>query len=153
MRRALVALLAAVSLFAACGDTESSPDTTTTTTSPVPTATELDGRHFEVTAATGFTIAVGSVISISFTKTAVSANAGCNGGGGEYAIKDGKLIVDALVQTEMYCEQPGVMDQEQVVFGLLGESPEIYFVNDLLTIKGKSVTLTLAEPVGGNSGN
>ena len=142
MRRVLLAMLAVVALVGACGESKSF----------VPTMKSLANRHFAVTSAKGFTLVEGTFISISFTSGSISANAGCNSGGGEFEIKDGKLVTDGFVQTEMYCEAPGVMEQEQAVFGMLVESPTINFVDNVLTLEGQTVKIALAEAVGGSGG-
>ena len=80
-------------------------------------------------------------VKLNFTDSNLGINAGCNNGGGDYKVKDGVLIIDSMAQTEMYCE--GLMEQEQAVFGLISESPNITLIGDTLTLVGEDLTLTL----------
>lgn len=88
--------------------------------------------------------AVSDKASLQFREDAIGANVGCNGMGGDWHIKDGRLIAGPLVQTEMYCEGP-VWGQEQAVSALLVAAPEIDFTDDRLVLKSSGHRAELAR--------
>ncbi len=73
-------------------------------------------------------------------------NAGCNTYGGSYqSDRDGSLSFTDLFHTEMYCMEPGVMDQEQLFLNALQGATQYEVVNDALRISGDGVLLVLAR--------
>lgn len=53
----------------------------------------------------------------------VSGSGGCNHYGGEYTAQADKLSIGALFSTEMYCQEPeGVMEQEETFLTLLSDA-------------------------------
>ncbi|WP_292729529.1 META domain-containing protein [Methanoculleus sp.] len=54
----------------------------------------------------------GTKITANFDDGNVTGNAGCNHYGGEYSLDGANLSISSLYSTLMYCETPGVMEQE-----------------------------------------
>ncbi|WP_292518055.1 META domain-containing protein [Methanoculleus sp.] len=66
-------------------------------------------------------VIVGTTITANFAADGnVTGNAGCNHYGGQYSLDGANLTVSSLYSTLMYCETPGVMEQEGMYMGLLG---------------------------------
>jgi heat shock protein HslJ len=70
---------------------------------------------------------------LSFSADTLGASVGCNRMGGNYRVKDDRLIAGPLNRTEMYCEGP-VGGQEQALSALLVAAPEIRLSNGRLTL-------------------
>ena len=70
--------------------------------------------------------------SLKIYKDRIAVNVGCNGMGGDLKIEEGRLQVDGLVSTMMYCE--GIMEQEQAVAELLRSSPGFFVENGQMGI-------------------
>lgn len=75
----------------------------------------------------------------------VSAWVGCNGIGGDLAIKGGKLVIGGVVSTMMYCD--GLMDQERAVSDLLSADPEWRIEEGNLMLRGGGHSAEL-KPAG-----
>lgn len=118
--------LVAIVIASACGSSEGE--------------LSLGGKVFVAAEAVG-EITMPAKVKLNFTDSNLGINAGCNNGGGDYKVKDGVLIIGTMAQTDMYCE--GLMEQEQAVFGLISESPNITLIGDTLTLVGEDLTLTL----------
>lgn len=73
-------------------------------------------------------------------------NGGCNAYGGSYqSDTDGSLSFADLFHTEMYCTEPGVMDQEQLFLEALQGAAQYEVVDDTLRISGDGVLLELSR--------
>lgn len=71
---------------------------------------------------------------VEFLPDRISATAGCNGLGGEWSAKDGRVITGPFVSTMMYCD--GLMEQERAL-GMLFESKPAYLLSgERLTLEG-----------------
>ena len=70
--------------------------------------------------------------SLKIYQGRIAVNVGCNGMGGDLKIEEGRLRVDGLVSTMMYCE--GIMEQEQAVAELLRSSPGFFVENGQMGI-------------------
>ncbi len=65
-------------------------------------------------------VLAGTTITATFSPDGnVTGNAGCNHYGGEYSLDGANLSVSSLFSTLMYCETPGVMEQEASYLGHL----------------------------------
>jgi heat shock protein HslJ len=74
-----------------------------------------------------------------------TGTAGCNGYGGSYTSdRDGTLSFKDLFHTEMYCMQPGVMDQEQEFLDALAAAENYEIVEGTLRISGDGVMVVMA---------
>lgn len=85
----------------------------------------------------------------------LSANAGCNGGGGSWELDDDSVLsIGPIASTQMFCDQPeGVMDQETALFTALEESKQVQVAGDTLTLLRADGTITLvATTAGGDAG-
>ena len=75
---------------------------------------------------------------IRFLSSRISATAGCNGLGGDWKIRKGRLEGGPFMATMMYCE--GLMEQERVLADVLGGKARIDVTGRTLTLKsGKHV--------------
>ncbi len=59
---------------------------------------------------------------------------GCNGGGGLYAIDDGRLLVSDLTRTAMGCD-PALEAMDEYVFSLISAAPEIQIDDQLMVLR------------------
>jgi heat shock protein HslJ len=64
-------------------------------------------------------VIAGTTITANFADGNVTGNAGCNHYGGQYSLDGTNLTVSSLFSTLMYCETPGVMEQEAAFLGHL----------------------------------
>jgi heat shock protein HslJ len=80
-------------------------------------------------------IAAGNRPTITFSGELASGNAGCNGWNGSYTIDGTDLNFGELETSEIFCETPeGIMDQEDVFLQMLGDSDRYELEGDTLTI-------------------
>lgn len=103
MRLLLVATLA---FLAACGGED-----------------PLAGREFVVVESDGIELAPGSALRVAFTDGTLRVTGGCNVLSGNYRLDGGRLVVAALTQTEMACDE-ALMVLDAEVAALLRVSPE-----------------------------
>ncbi len=76
----------------------------------------------------------------------VSGTAGCNSYFGEYASQqDGSLHVSAPGSTKMFCNEPGVMQQEQDFLNALATAQQYDIENGLLHISGGAMELVMSK--------
>lgn len=137
MKLLALALLAVVSL-AACGDDGAGAPTDgmrgiTWTTSELVTngvaASMPNGVRLELTLGTDDRLA---------------ARAGCNSMSGTYRIRDGRLVVTDLGQTEMGCD-PDRMANDAAIATLLSSRPAIALYGGTLTVAGATTALRLVD--------
>lgn len=72
----------------------------------------------------------------------VSGNMGCNGFGGDYELKNGKIVFGSIVSTMMACEEPR-MTQETTAFQVMSGTVEYELSGNTLTIYGPDKTNVL----------
>ena len=68
----------------------------------------------------------------------MTGNVGCNGFGGGYEIKDGKLTFSGIMSTMMYCDE--ISSQEQGVLDVFSNN-----VQQKVQMKGDTLTITSAD--------
>ena len=85
-----------------------------------------------------------SRITLGFTDSGLSGNAGCNHFGFTYRIENGRLIVSDGGMTAMGCDED-LNAQDQFVFEFLGSMPSISLVGSDLTLQGASIAMTLRD--------
>lgn len=102
----------------------------------------LAGREFVVVDSDGIELAPGSALRVTFADGTLRVTGGCNVLSGGYSLRDERLIVGELVQTEMACDEP-LMRLDADVAALVASSPSIARVADVLTIGDGSRSLTL----------
>lgn len=64
----------------------------------------------------------------------LGAYAGCNGGGGRFRLEGDRLVLASMNQTLMGCPGP-LGDQEDALFGRIGESPVWTVEQDRLLLR------------------
>jgi heat shock protein HslJ len=89
-------------------------------------------------------LAPGTSITMAFTPTDVSGNAGCNHYGGTYRIENGLLRADNLGMTAMGCD-PERDAQDVWLLRLLGSKPAISLIGTDLTLTSGSIVITLRD--------
>lgn len=70
--------------------------------------------------------------SLKIYERRIAVNVGCNGMGGDLKFEEGRLLIEGLVSTMMYCD--GIMEQEQAVAELLRSSPGFFIENGRMGI-------------------
>ena len=74
-----------------------------------------------------------------------TGNAGCNGWGGSCTIaREGTISFTDIIHTEMYCTDPGVMEQEQFFLDALAVAENYKVVDGKLHITGGGKMLVLS---------
>ncbi len=127
MKYKFFVLVLLITVLAACGQVPGSPQPGPGATPPAAGATRasappaLEGTEWVVQSLRGQPLLAGTNVTVTFKDGQISGSAGCNSYGGSYEAQDGKLTVGQLAMTEMYCENPaGVMDQEKSFLAALG---------------------------------
>jgi heat shock protein HslJ len=105
---------------------------------------DLDGRTFLSVGVTGVTLVPQTQVQLGFKDGKVTASAGCNGMGSEYALQDGTLRVDGLAMTEMGCD-PARHQQDTWLSELLTGEPTLALDGDTLVVTGSTSTLTMRD--------
>ena len=86
---------------------------------------------------------VSSRAALSINAKSLSADAGCNGMGGDLTIEPERLVTGPIISTMMYCD--GVMEQEKAMSALLGASPRYKVEGDTLTLTAPGHSAKLAR--------
>lgn len=86
---------------------------------------------------------VSSRAALTIEAKSLSADAGCNGMGGDLTIEPDRLVTGPIISTMMYCD--GVMAQEKAVSALLGASPQYKIEGDTLTLTAPGHSARLAR--------
>ena len=80
-------------------------------------------------------VIAGTTVTVTFGPDgSVGGNAGCNHYGGEYTLDGAKLSTSSLFSTLMYCETPGVMEQEATFMAHLANATSYRVDGDRLTL-------------------
>lgn len=110
----------------------------------VPSADPLNGSAWVLFAYRKTSPIPGTTITAAFEDGEIRGSGGCNSYFGSYSIEGSTLTIDGLGWTEMACLNPdGVMDQEQVVLGYLGDAETFELEDGRLIIHiGGNETLT-----------
>jgi len=72
---------------------------------------------------------------LAFSGRNLNATAGCNRMAGQWRTEGRRLIAGRLAQTEMWCESPRLMEQEQALATLLAAAPQYRLEGDRLTLR------------------
>ena len=86
---------------------------------------------------------VSSRAGLTIEAKSFSADAGCNGMGGDLTIEPTRLVTGPFISTIMFCD--GVMEQEKAVSALLGASPAYKVEGDTLTLTAPGHSAKLAR--------
>jgi heat shock protein HslJ len=103
-----------------------------------------DGHSYVATSIPDHPLIPGTVLTIDFATTRVSAWTGCNYLGGDARLNSGRLVVDAFGSTQIGCP-PAQLAQEDWVTAFLGHRPAVYLDGPTLTMSGEKATITLTE--------
>lgn len=100
---------------------------------------------FLSTAVTGRTLVPGTRVTLTFEDGSLSANAGCNHLGGEFAMDGDVLVINGgLITTEIGCDQAR-HEQDEWLASLLQARPTIAVAGETITISGPDSSLTLQD--------
>ena len=86
---------------------------------------------------------VSSRAALTINAKSLSADAGCNGMGGDLTIAPDRLVTGPIISTQMYCD--GVMEQERAVSALLAASPQYKVEGNTLTLTAPGHSAKLAR--------
>lgn len=125
---------------------------TTTPASEIVTGDTLVDQRFVSTSVEGHDLVAGSTISLSFTETGLSVNAGCNTMNGTYRIEGGMLVVEADLQTTMMACEEDLMAQDTWLAEWLVTSPTITATGSGIALAGGDVTIELEPEATGGAG-
>jgi heat shock protein HslJ len=140
---------------AACSDDGADPGQPIQTDAPATTlagsvaaADSVDGRRFvgDASGVSGHTLVEGTQLSLRFNGTEVSASGGCNTLQGQYMIDSSNtLVIDQMSATAMWCDTPGLNDQDEWLSAFLQNRPAIRVDGPTLLVSGDSVGITLTD--------
>jgi len=100
-------------------------------------ANQLSGTEWVLVSINGDRDLTGRPPSLVFEGDELSGNASCNTYRGTYKVNTDTLSVGSLARTEMYCEDPeGVMDQENRYLEVLAIVESITLTENTLTVTG-----------------
>ena len=130
-----IAVMALAVLIVACG------------AGPVGGADLLDTRWVLVTLE-GEPPLAGRAPSAEFSADQISGSASCNSYFGTYEVSGGELNIGDVAHTEMWCEDPeGVMDQEQAFLVALASVTSYRMAGEQLELlDGSGAVILLFEP-------
>lgn len=146
--RATLLTIALVGTLAACGDDSPSSGAGDATASQ--SDLDLAGRVFvsDTVLVDGepHPLVDGTTLALGFADDAIQANAGCNQMSGQGTYADGTLDVGAgLATTQMACDPPEKMDQEQWYGELLAAKPTLELDGDHLVLTSGDTVITYNE--------
>jgi heat shock protein HslJ len=113
---------------------------------PPPTpAAALEGTEWVLTTlldgAAAASILDGTEITLRLEQGRAAGTAGCNSYGGSYNRQGDALEIGALVRTEMFCQDPaGLMEQEDHYLDLLQRATSLELDGDQLTLRAPDGT-------------
>lgn len=96
-----------------------------------------------------------TIPTLMFEGDSVSGSASCNQYFGPYQIDGSSITFGPLASTEMYCGEPGVMDQEAAYLGALATVDTWSMDGDTLTLSGSGTELlrydAISQKLAGSS--
>lgn len=125
MKTALAAL--AISLLSGCATV-------------TPAGADLTGTRWSIVSIDG-AAPKSPKAAVEFMPDRISATAGCNGLGGDWEARDGRLITGPFVSTMMFCD--GLMEQERALGALFEAKPSYAVTAARLTLTGGGHTVEL----------
>ena len=138
MSRPVIAALAALFVFAACGGAS-----VTTTPSEPPTVVHPNGEWQLIEGSVdGQTLTVPPDVPVTLVVegSGVSGRSGCNQYFGEFTLVDGRVTLGGLGGTEMACEEP-IMALEAAYLGGLAKVDSARMDGETLVLTGPAVEL------------
>jgi heat shock protein HslJ len=109
------------------------------------TSAQLDGRSFTGTDVVGHELVDGTAVTLTFEDGRLSTNAGCNTSSGAYRVDDGVLRIEGDRATTLIGCEAELEAQDQWLGQFLADGPAVELVDDLLTLDGGEVTMTLTS--------
>jgi peptidyl-Lys metalloendopeptidase len=107
-------------------------------------ATALENTAWELESLNGNAVLPGTTITLEFSSDQVSGSAGCNHYGGSYKASQNKLSAGDLFATEMWCQEPeGVMEEEQAYLAALSAAAKYQISDSELEILDETGTQVL----------
>lgn len=94
----------------------------------------LDNSAWQIIQIDGAT-SVSARAQLAFSDRNLSASAGCNSMSGSWRTEGQRLLAGRLAQTEMWCENPQLMEQEQALATLLAAAPRYTLSSDRLELQ------------------
>lgn len=146
----VLALLLPLLLLSACGDDEPVATDDTSSTSDTAGDDDRDSIEGEYIATRVLDngeprqLVAGTTIRLTLRDGTIGAQAGCNSIGGDYAIVDGVLEVDALAMTEMGCDPPR-HDQDQWLADFLSSGPAMGPVEEGFVLSTEATEITFVD--------
>jgi len=139
-QRAAAVVLTALLTITGCGSATGDPDNA---------SSDVDGRAFLSTSVTvdgePMSLVSGTQLSLSFTGSSMTANAGCNTMSGDATIDGGTLVVgNGLAMTEMGCDSPR-MEQDTWFADLLAAEPAVALDGSRLTLESKGTVVNMTD--------
>lgn len=104
----------------------------------------LAGLEFSSVAATGFTLATDTTISLIFDYNAISFDAGCNDHSAPYSLCDDRLCASDFRVTAIGCD-PILQAQDEWMAAFFGSSPRLTRQGPRLTLAGDEASLEFIE--------
>lgn len=119
-----------VLLAAGCSGSGTPP-----TSNPTPSA-GLTGIEWTLVEMMGAEPLTGSTITLKLDGESISGRAGCNSFGGQYLLQGSGLTIGDAVATEMFCETPaGIMQQERNFFQALSQTASFALQGERLELR------------------
>lgn len=143
--------MAALASLATLGVAGCSDDLVVPSAGGAPSAAELDGTTWLSTEVAGQTLVADTRITLAFSDTALAIVGGCNTQTGGYSVDGGRLVVEALAQTLMACEE-GLTAQDAWLAQLVQSEPTISRDGDALTVAGDDVTIVFVDRESSSGG-
>lgn len=116
------------------------PFLTACATVPASSSDGLSDSSWRFTAIDG-AAPVSDKAELEFLPERISATVGCNGMGGAWQAKDGKLITGPFMSTMMFCD--GLMEQESAVSQTFEAQPSFSLTGERLVLTGGGHRLEL----------
>lgn len=108
------------------------------------TATSLDDGVYVLESSDGFTSAPDTTVRISIEDGMFGFSAGCNGHGGTYEVRDGRLIIPGLGSTQIGCDAE-LHTQDDWLAAFFTSMPLLTMEGDRLTFVGDNATLVFLD--------
>ena len=146
---AVAVMMALVALgVAGCGSDDSSEatdDSSTSASGTAVTADDLEGSTYVSTSVTGYDLAAGSTINLSFDGPRMQVAAGCNIMSAAYDVTDGTLAWTGEPAATMMACPDDLMAQDQWLIELFQGGVTATSDGSTLTLANDEVTIELAS--------
>jgi heat shock protein HslJ len=146
---AMMALMALMALgLAGCGSDDSSEatdDSSASASGSAVTVDELEGTTYVSTGVTGYDLAEGSTINLSFEGPRMQVSAGCNIMSAAYDVTDGTLAWTGEPAATMMACSDDLMAQDQWLIELFQGGVTATSDGSTLTLANDEVTIELAS--------